>query len=240
MGAILIFLLGGCGKKKTDSDTMAFSDFSDDTMMTVDSSGAIPVLDEQVEDFFDDDPIAEFAFVDDEVAEETFVQKDDEPSFEDFFADVEDDDSAVFAQQDFEADDFFEDAEDFDVAWEEDEFAQEFETVYFDFDRNSIREDQKITLNKNIGMAKEAVEKGKDIVVGAHCCQIGADSYNLALSERRANAIKKEMVKSGVPEEKIKTVGYGKELPVVWTDKTEREDVIKELAANRRGEITAT
>jgi outer membrane protein OmpA-like peptidoglycan-associated protein len=112
--------------------------------------------------------------------------------------------------------------------------------MYFDFDRNNIREDQQTVLHKNVNLAKEAVDKGKDIVIGAHCCQVGADSYNLALSERRANAIKEEMVKKGIPKERIKTIGYGKELPVVWTDKTERNEIIKELAPNRRGEITAS
>jgi outer membrane protein OmpA-like peptidoglycan-associated protein len=113
-----------------------------------------------------------------------------------------------------------------------------FDSVKFDFDKNIIKDDQKKSVKQDIDEAKKAVKKGKDIIINGHTCQIGSPSYNLALSLRRANVVKQEMIKAGVDEKKIKTVGYGYESPIVWTDKTSRSEKIRELAVNRRAEIT--
>lgn len=114
-----------------------------------------------------------------------------------------------------------------------------FKRVQFDFNKNDIRKDQKTTVREDVKLAKQAVAEGKEVVVQGHTCQIGSAGYNLALSQRRAEAVKKEMVKNGVPGEAVKTVGYGYESPLVWSDKTDRAEKIKELAANRRAEVVA-
>ena len=103
--------------------------------------------------------------------------------------------------------------------------------------KNEIRKDQVAKIEQDSEVAKTAVEKGKKVVVQGHCCQLGSYSYNMALSQRRADTIKKEMVKRGVDEDSIKTVGYGSEMPLVWSDKTDRKSLIDELAVNRRAEV---
>jgi outer membrane protein OmpA-like peptidoglycan-associated protein len=59
----------------------------------------------------------------------------------------------------------------------------------------------------------------------------------LALSLRRAESVKHEMIDQGIPAEAIKTVGLGYEHPVVWSDAKTRPALIKALSPNRRAEV---
>jgi peptidoglycan-associated lipoprotein len=112
-----------------------------------------------------------------------------------------------------------------------------FKTVYFNFNKNSIRADQQAVVKEDIAAAKETLKEGKLLVIEGHCCQTGSAAYNLALSQRRANTIKKAMLSEGISAKDIKTIGYGYERPVVWSDAKDRSTLIKELAPNRRAEI---
>ena len=86
------------------------------------------------------------------------------------------------------------------------------ETVYFDYDQSVIRDDQRATIGSNanaiksMGLAKVTVE--------GHCDERGSDEYNLALGERRANAVRQYLVDSGVTAT-IDTVSYGESRPAV-------------------------
>jgi peptidoglycan-associated lipoprotein len=52
------------------------------------------------------------------------------------------------------------------------------------------------------------------IVIEGHCDERGTSEYNLALGERRANAVKQYLAHLGVAENRISTVSYGKERPL--------------------------
>jgi peptidoglycan-associated lipoprotein len=60
-----------------------------------------------------------------------------------------------------------------------------------------------------------AARNGANVTVSGYCDQRGGVEYNLALGERRANAVKEELVKNGVSSEKVKTVSFGKEKMLV-------------------------
>ena len=49
-----------------------------------------------------------------------------------------------------------------------------------------------------------------------HTDERGTREYNLALGERRANAVRDYMVANGVPSYRIETVSYGEENPVAY------------------------
>ncbi|HVS12111.1 MAG TPA: peptidoglycan-associated lipoprotein Pal [Planctomycetota bacterium] len=94
------------------------------------------------------------------------------------------------------------------------ESVAELETIYFDFDRSNIRDDQKPTLRANAGAAN-ANPAWRTVVVEGHCDERGSEEYNLALGERRANAAKQYLVDSGVAAERIDTVSFGESRPAV-------------------------
>ncbi len=91
--------------------------------------------------------------------------------------------------------------------------AAEVATVYFDYHRSEIRPDARDALRSNanaIGMGD-----GDRITVEGHCDERGSTEYNLALGERRANAVKRYLVDLGVPSSRLRTVSFGEDRPAV-------------------------
>lgn len=84
--------------------------------------------------------------------------------------------------------------------------------VFFAFDKFNIDPDQKKTLDRQAAWLK--ANNGTTITVEGHCDERGTREYNLALGERRANAVKDYLVVQGINASRIKTVSYGEERPV--------------------------
>ena len=72
------------------------------------------------------------------------------------------------------------------------------------------------------------------IDVYGHTDSTGSDSYNLQLSQRRADAVKNYLVSRGVSAARIETLGYGEQYPKASNDTAEGR------ALNRRVEIKIT
>lgn len=206
----LVVVFAGCGKKKCDKAK------AEETNL-VDNSD-IPVLSQETENLVDNGDVSEFAFVDDEGEENKKLSEVKEAA------------PIGTNQQEYALVDNDSDEEDStsDVS---------FKSINFDLNKNALRKDQIATLETDCQLAKETLKDGKKVVVQGHCCQLGSYSYNMALSQRRADIVKKEMVMRGVPSDSIKTVGCGNEIPLVWSNKTDRQSLVKELAPNRRAEI---
>ena len=85
--------------------------------------------------------------------------------------------------------------------------------VYFDTDMSNIREDGRATLAKQAEWLKKYTNY--PITIEGKCDERGTREYNLALGERRANAVRQYLVAQGVPADRIKTISYGKERPEV-------------------------
>ena len=85
--------------------------------------------------------------------------------------------------------------------------------VYFDTDMSNIREDGRATLAKQAEWLKKYTNY--PILIEGKCDERGTREYNLALGERRANAVRQYLVAQGVPAARIKTISYGKERPEV-------------------------
>lgn len=90
----------------------------------------------------------------------------------------------------------------------------ELETIYFDYDKAAIRDDQKPTLRENATAVKNR-EEWRQIVVEGHTDERGTEEYNLALGERRANSVKRYLVDSGVSSARLDTVSFGESRPAV-------------------------
>jgi len=85
--------------------------------------------------------------------------------------------------------------------------------VYFDTDMSNIREDGRAILAKQAEWLKKYTNY--PILIEGKCDERGTREYNLALGERRANAVRQYLVAQGVPADRIKTISYGKERPEV-------------------------
>ena len=87
----------------------------------------------------------------------------------------------------------------------------ELSDVFFDFDRFTIRNDARASLEADAGILKTQSET--KIQIEGHCDERGTSAYNLVLGERRAQAVRKYLLDLGVPSSQIKITSYGKERP---------------------------
>jgi peptidoglycan-associated lipoprotein len=85
------------------------------------------------------------------------------------------------------------------------------QTLYFDFDRYDLSEENKLVV---LAHAKKLLENPKmKVRIEGHADERGSREYNIGLSERRAKAASRLMAMKGVPEEQVVIVAYGKEKP---------------------------
>jgi hypothetical protein len=101
--------------------------------------------------------------------------------------------------------------------------------VFFDWDRSNLSQQAVNT----IGQAANAFKQtgAARITATGHADRSGPDNYNMALSLRRANAVKDQLVRDGVPANVIQVIGKGESQPLVQTADGVREP------QNRRVEI---
>jgi peptidoglycan-associated lipoprotein len=90
----------------------------------------------------------------------------------------------------------------------------ELRTIYFDFDRYSIRSDATTVLRAN-AQAIQANKKWGTVTIAGNCDERGSEEYNLALGERRANAVKQYLSDLGVPKKRLQVVSFGEAKPAV-------------------------
>lgn len=108
------------------------------------------------------------------------------------------------------------------------------EKIYFDFDKASIRNDAALILNKLVTvMQKYPTMK---VEVAAHTDSKGSDSYNLELSERRAQATKAYLISQGISESRLTAKGYGETDLINDCNSINCSDAQQD--ANRRSEFT--
>jgi peptidoglycan-associated lipoprotein len=87
------------------------------------------------------------------------------------------------------------------------------EYVYFDFDKAVLRTDAVALLQIKARWLNDNPDIDAFIIEG-HCDSRGTDAYNIALGERRAEAVKKFMVDWGLSPEMFKIYSYGEERPL--------------------------
>lgn len=83
--------------------------------------------------------------------------------------------------------------------------------VHFGFDRYDVDADARRILQAQANWLKS---NNRSIMVEGHCDERGTREYNIALGDRRANAVKNYLVAMGVSANRIRTVSYGKERPM--------------------------
>lgn len=84
--------------------------------------------------------------------------------------------------------------------------------IYFDFDKSNIREDQRARIEKNAAFLKENNAK---VRIEGNCDERGTNEYNMALGERRALSAKKYLVNLGIHVDRMHTISFGEEKPLV-------------------------
>ena len=102
--------------------------------------------------------------------------------------------------------------------------------VFFAFDRSDITPESQQILERQADWLRRY--PNVTVTIEGHCDERGTREYNIALGERRAQAVKNVLVALGVPASRISTISYGKERPAVVGSSEEA------YAQNRRAVTT--
>ena len=86
-------------------------------------------------------------------------------------------------------------------------------SIYFDFDKANLRPEAVAELDKLVQTLSGSREYS--IVVGGHTCDIGASSYNMKLSERRAQSVVKYLLTKGISNAYVGSNYYGETKPAL-------------------------
>jgi outer membrane protein OmpA-like peptidoglycan-associated protein len=105
-----------------------------------------------------------------------------------------------------------------------------FEDVHFDFDRYSLRPEATRLLDEVVRALQENADL--HIEIEGHTCNIGTAEYNLALGERRANAVRDYLASRGISGDRLRAVSYGEERPKYDNSREETRRL------NRRAALT--
>jgi peptidoglycan-associated lipoprotein len=85
--------------------------------------------------------------------------------------------------------------------------------IYFDYDSSDIRSDYRPAIEAHAGYL--AANPNVIITLEGHADERGSREYNLALGERRAQSVKRQIVLLGASAGQIRLVSYGEERPAV-------------------------
>ena len=87
-----------------------------------------------------------------------------------------------------------------------------FQDVRFDYDSYAIKEEYIDEIKKIGNWMKE--HSGFSVVLEGHADERGTIEYNLVLGQKRAESVRDFLVKIGASESRLKTISYGKEMPL--------------------------
>jgi peptidoglycan-associated lipoprotein len=102
-------------------------------------------------------------------------------------------------------------------------------SVFYDLDKYDVKDEYRPLVQAHGKYLAE--HSNAKMLVQGNCDERGSREYNLALGQRRAEAVKKIMVVLGVPDGRIETTSFGEEKPVApghdeasWA-KNRRDDI---------------
>ena len=101
----------------------------------------------------------------------------------------------------------------------------------FDFNRAEVKAEGRDVLDHAVRVMRDNPDLR--VTVEGHTDSVGSAPYNQKLSERRAEAVKRYLVREGVASNRISIVGFGKSRPLASNDTEEGR------AQNRRAEVVA-
>lgn len=102
--------------------------------------------------------------------------------------------------------------------------------IYFDYDSFVIRSEFQTVIEAHAKFIKS--DKNRKVVVEGHTDERGGREYNLALGQKRAEAVRRALALLGVPDAQVEAVSFGKEKPAVLGSSEAA------LEKNRRAEIS--
>jgi len=84
-------------------------------------------------------------------------------------------------------------------------------SVYFDYDEFIIKPQFQDAVQQHAGLIKKSAND--KVMLEGNADERGSTEYNLALGQKRAEAVRKSLVILGVPDSRLEAISYGEEKP---------------------------
>jgi peptidoglycan-associated lipoprotein len=110
--------------------------------------------------------------------------------------------------------------------------AKNFSRVFFEFDSTTLTAEGKAALDENATIMQEFSDIKLEIQ--GHADERGTTDYNLALGQKRADAVVQYMLAKGISSSRVKSVSYGEERPL------DGQSTERAWSQNRRAEFVIT
>jgi outer membrane protein OmpA-like peptidoglycan-associated protein len=107
--------------------------------------------------------------------------------------------------------------------------------LYYEYDSATLHPRAQAQLKIVASVLKDNPDK--KLKITGHTDALGTDAYNIALSQRRADAVKQFFHDQGVPVSQVETTGIGKAVPLSPNANPDGSDNPEGRGRNRRAEI---
>jgi peptidoglycan-associated lipoprotein len=84
--------------------------------------------------------------------------------------------------------------------------------IYFDLDSYSVKVEYQSVLEAHARYLR--ADRNRRVNIEGHTDERGGSEYNLALGQKRSDAVRRSLAVLGVPENQMESVSFGKEKPV--------------------------
>jgi peptidoglycan-associated lipoprotein len=102
-------------------------------------------------------------------------------------------------------------------------------SIYFDYDSYAVRDEYRATIDAHARFLTS--ERNRRVIVQGNTDERGSREYNLALGQKRAEAVRRSLTAMGVPDAQVEAVSLGEEKP-----RTAAQDEAS-FAENRRADL---
>lgn len=108
--------------------------------------------------------------------------------------------------------------------------------IYYEYDKFNLLDSSKTVIDTTMF---KILSDNPDIIIeiGSHTDSRGSDSYNLTLSQKRAQSVVDYLVAKGIPRKRLKAKGYGEKMPIALNDNPDGTDNSEGRQMNRRTEF---
>lgn len=93
--------------------------------------------------------------------------------------------------------------------------------ILYDYDKATLRPESKEALDSLIEFL--TINDNLIVEISSHTDEQGPDSYNIKLSQKRAESVVEYLIANGIPENRLVAKGYGESIPIVKNAQTEEE-----------------
>ena len=104
-------------------------------------------------------------------------------------------------------------------------------SIYFEFDSYTLDPKYASTISAHASYLKSFQKQKASVIIQGNTDDRGTAEYNLALGQKRSEAVKKALIAQGVSESQVEAVSFGKEKPA---NPAQTEEAFKE---NRRADF---